>query len=65
MKTERRIVPVARIFQIGEEPSDVNYWMSRSPDERLAAVEEIRRDYHGWTDETQPRLQRVYSIIER
>jgi hypothetical protein len=53
------------IHKLGEEPSDFAYWQSRSPKERLEALEAIRREYHGWTDDAYPRLQRVYRIIER
>ena len=28
-------------------------------------VEQIRREYHGWDDETEPRLQRVYRVLKR
>ena len=66
----RRIAMVARRFKLGEEPSDVAYWMSRPPIERLAMIEELRCDHHGWlrnhdgTDD-RPRLQRVYRRVRR
>jgi len=52
-------------YKLGEEPSDFAYWQSRPPKERLQAFEAIRCEYHGWTDDTSPRLQRVYGIVER
>ena len=52
-------------YKLGEEPSDFAYWQSRPPKERLRALETIRREHHGWTDDTYPRLQRVYRIVER
>jgi hypothetical protein len=54
-----------RIYKRGEEPSDLDYWRSRPLGERLHAIEQIRREYHGWTDEPQSRLQKVYRVIER
>jgi len=53
------------IHKLGEEPSDFDYWQSRPPKKRLEALETIRREYHGGTDDTYPRLQSVYRIVER
>jgi len=42
---------------------DRKYWMSRTPQERLDALEEIRREYHLWKyGDAEPRLQRVFTI---
>jgi hypothetical protein len=65
MLRKRNIELVVRSYSLGEEPSDLEYWLAQSPEDRIAAVEEIRREHHGWTDETEPRLQRVFSIIKR
>jgi len=54
-----------RVYTRGEEPSDVEYWRSQPLGERLRTIEQIRHEYHGWTDESQPRLQRVYRVVER
>lgn len=56
---------VARKFKIGEEPKDLSGYLALSDEDRIGIVEEIRREYHGWTDETEPRLQRVYRVIKR
>jgi hypothetical protein len=37
------------------------YWLSRSPEERLSAVEILRRQYYG----NSARLQRVARVIQR
>jgi hypothetical protein len=50
---------------IGEQPSDFIYWQAQSYQARLAALEEIREEFHSWRDNVQPRLQRVYSILKR
>ena len=52
---------VFRVVSFGDDSSDVAYWLSRPPQERLAAVEMLRRMYHGDI----PRLQRVFRIVER
>ena len=40
---------------------DLKYWLSKSPKERIAAVEYLRRQFHGDT----ARLQRVARVIQR
>ena len=64
--TDPGVPRVARVYARGDEPSDVAYWLSRPPAERLAAVETLRRRYYGWTDdESIPRLQRVCRVVDR
>jgi hypothetical protein len=48
-----------------QQKSDFDYWQSRSYQARLAALEEIRREYHQLMYGAEPRLQRIYSIIKR
>lgn len=38
---------------------DFEYWLSRPPEERLAAVEQLRRNYYGTYSERLPRVLRV------
>ncbi len=40
---------------------DLAYWQKRSPEERISAVEILRRQYYG----SSGRLQRVSRIVER
>jgi hypothetical protein len=40
---------------------DLAYWLSRSPEERISAVEILRRQYHGSSE----RLQRFSRVVER
>ena len=40
---------------------DLKYWLSKSPQERIAAVEYLRRQSHGST----ARLQRVVRVIQQ
>ena len=40
---------------------DIDFWLSRSPEERVAAVEYLRKLYYGDTG----RLQRSFKIVQR
>lgn len=53
------------LFKIDEQGTDFKYWQSQPAWKRLAALEFLRRQYHGWTDEREPRFQRVYTIVKR
>ena len=44
---------------------DSAYWRTRPYHERLAALEEIRREYHRWRYGAEPRLQKACTIIRR
>ena len=47
------------------EPStskrDLEYWLSKTPEERVSAVEFLRRQYYGNTG----RLQRIARVVKR
>lgn len=62
---ERKMAMVVRKFKLGQEPRDREAYLALSDAERMGIVEEIRREYHGWNDETEPRLQRVYRVFQR
>ncbi|MDL1894435.1 toxin secretion, membrane fusion protein [Sphingobacteriales bacterium CHB3] len=65
-KKKRQITPVYRVIKRGEEDkTDLEYWLSRPIQERLAAQEEIRREYNSWRYGTKQRFQRVYRVIKR
>jgi hypothetical protein len=40
---------------------EVSYYLSKTPEERIAAVENLRRQEHG----SSKRLQRTVSVIQR
>ena len=40
---------------------DLNYWLSKSPDERISAVEVLRRQHYANT----PRLRKIVRITKR
>jgi hypothetical protein len=54
-------------FAVGSilEPSDEkSYWLSKTPGERLAAVELMRQIIYGY-DPSTLRLQRVFEVAQR
>ena len=49
---------------ICRQKSDFAYWQAQSYQVRLATLEQIRREYHQWRYGAEPRLQRVYTIVD-
>lgn len=56
-----KIVTRWELGDLAAAKADLAYWLSRSPEERLAAVEELRRRFYG----DPPRLQRVARVFRR
>jgi hypothetical protein len=50
---------------VNEQETDFTYWQGQSYQARLAALEQIRQEYHRWKYDAEPRLQRVYQITKR
>ena len=48
-----------------DENTDLDYWLSRTSDERLSAVELIRQNLYGYLNDNPPRLQRIVTIVRR
>jgi hypothetical protein len=61
----REIKAVAVIKHLKQADTDAIYWRAQPYQDRLAALEEIRQDYHRWKDDVQLGLQRIYRIIKR
>ena len=61
----RTIEKIVTKVNLNEQKSDFAYWQTKSYAERLAALEEIRREYNDWkyTDAEQ-RFQRVYRVVK-
>jgi len=53
------------VYRRGEEPSDLAFWLSRPPEERLAALELIRRRIYGPDYDAPPGLLRVGRVLRR
>jgi hypothetical protein len=50
---------------IRSQKSDFAYWQTQLYQVRLAALEQIRQEYHRWRYGAEPRLERVYTIVKR
>lgn len=59
------IVRVVRRRRLTDADDSLDYWLSVEPAERLAMVQELRAEYHGWDDAAGPRLQRVHRVLRR
>jgi hypothetical protein len=54
---------VLSVTTLTDEPSDRDFWLSKTPEERLAAVELLRAINYGY-DPATARLQRVLSVAQ-
>ena len=53
-------------YKLGEEPGDLDYWLTKSMSERIAALEQLReRHVNFFMNGVNPGFQRVYKIIKR
>jgi hypothetical protein len=48
-----------------DQPSDLDFWLSRSMQERFAALEFLRQQYMVTLPHAQQRLQRVCTVTQR
>jgi len=60
-----KIEPILTKVNITEQKSDFAYWQTQPYFLRLAALEQIRQEYHQWRYGVQPGFQRIYTIIKR
>ncbi|MBU1920769.1 hypothetical protein KKG66_07980 [bacterium] len=56
-----KVVRRAKLSQFDEIKENLAYWLSKSPAERVEAVEIMRRMHYG----DLPRLQRVVRVVNR
>jgi hypothetical protein len=54
-----------KIVKKGEDKENLKYWLSLSKKERLARLEEIRKEINSQQYGTQQGFQRVYKIVKR
>jgi hypothetical protein len=61
------MTPTVRITRAQDQArDDLRWWLSRPPEERIAAVEQLRRDHHQEQEgDAEPRLQRVCCVVQR
>lgn len=53
-----------KIINLKTRQSDFSYWKTKTPQERLDAIEMLRLQYMKFNKNVQPRLQRVCKIIK-
>jgi hypothetical protein len=65
----QRIAPVVHKHSLHDEQAAIakerEYWLSKTPDELVAALEHLRQQYMDLHYETRPEFQRVVHIIKR
>ena len=54
-----------KIVQLKDRNTDFIFWQTQSDLQRLQAVEILRQQYINLKKDVQPRLQRVYRIINQ
>ncbi len=59
------IEKVVTKIRISEQPRDLAFWLSKPPQERLAALELIRQEYNREKYGSDNRLQRVCRIVKQ
>jgi hypothetical protein len=55
----RKTVQKKDLDDYSEIRQNLQYWLSRPPEERLAAVDDLRRKYYG----DLPRIQKVARVV--
>ena len=55
-----KTVTKANLRDLSEIRQNLEFWMSKSPEDRIAAVERLRRERHGSSE----RLQRTARVIQ-
>jgi hypothetical protein len=65
MNSSTRINLVVNKIPLHKQKNDSVYWRSQSYEDRLAALEQIRQEFHRWKYGAEPRLQRVHTITKR
>jgi hypothetical protein len=56
-----KVVRRANVRDVKEVEESLAYWLSKTPEERVAAVEYLRRQFNG----SSARLQRSARVIQR
>ena len=64
-KQPQKIAKTVKKTRIDEQSSDFAYWQAQPYAARLIVLEDIRRAYIAWKYDTDPRFQRVYTIVKQ
>jgi hypothetical protein len=52
------------VYELGKEPKEWEYWLTKPPEERWSAMELLRIMNYGY-DSTSAGLQRLLKVVER
>ena len=55
-----KVVKKHLLHEHNQDKEDLQYWLSKTPEERIAAIEFLRRQAHGSSE----RLQRVARVVK-
>ena len=56
---------ILKIVNLKDKNTDFMYWSGKSEIARLQAIETLRQQFINYKKDVQPRLQRVYRIINQ
>lgn len=56
---------VVKISSLKDKSSDFSYWITKTDQERLDAIELLREQYIKFKKDVQSRLQRVCSVVNK
>ena len=56
---------VLKKYKISEQPNAFSYWESRSYEERLETLEQIRKEYNSWRYNAEQGFQRIYRVVKQ
>ena len=56
---------VVKKYKLDQQPNDFLFWQSKTYEERLDALEQIRKEYNSWRYNAEQGFQRVYRIVKR
>jgi hypothetical protein len=65
MQKKSGIKKVVKKLQLRDKKADSTFWRRQPYTARLAALEEIRQEYHRWRYGAEPGFQRVYTVVKR
>jgi hypothetical protein len=54
-----------KIVRLKDRTTDYKFWQTQTDLQRLQAIEILRQQYINFKKDVQPRLQRVYRIINQ
>ncbi len=60
-RLDRSVLVVSSLF---EDSDEKDYWLSKTPYERLEALEQMRQIVYGY-DPATTRLQRIFEVAQR